>query len=85
MERKEAKRGYDIKSCTEACVWNLVLLPPLSEAGRTQTVTPSEFEFMMALWWWSEEWDMLAPVEVGKGDKKQGNWLKGHFCWPRTW
>ena len=45
-------------------------------------MTLSEFHFMTALWWQSEEWDMLALVGVGRGDKKQGNWLKDHFCWP---
>ncbi|KAI4535945.1 hypothetical protein MG293_014272 [Ovis ammon polii] len=59
-------------------VRNWVLLPPLSEAGRTQTVTPSEFDFMTALWWRSEEWDMLAPAGVGKGDEKQGKSFGKH-------
>lgn len=43
-------------------------------------VTSSEFYLMIALWWWSEDGICFLPLESARGDKNQGNQLKGHFC-----
>lgn len=52
MERKEAKRGYDIKSCIEACVWNLVLPRTLRNGAKHIPQKDPTRMMLMELGYW---------------------------------
>lgn len=65
MERKEAKRGYDIKSCIEVCVWNSVLPRTLRNGAKHITQKDPTWMMLMELGYWCPDFIESLPEACG--------------------